>query len=73
MKNKTKELVLIELGRYMLDLSKLIFGGVILVGILQIQGISNNTLLLYGGFSVIVSSIIGFVFIKESQSKKRKE
>ena len=73
MKQKTKELVLIKSGEYMLDMSKLVFGGIILVGIMQIEGISNKILLSIGGVSVALLGIVGMFFIKNSQSNKRKE
>ena len=73
MNKKTKELVLIKSGEYMLDLSKLVFGGIILVGIMQIEGISNKILLSIGGVSVVLLGIVGIFFIKNSQSNKRKE
>lgn len=73
MNKKTKELVLIKSGEYMLDLSKLVFGGIILVGIMQIEGISNKILLSIGGVSVALLGIVGMFFIKNSQSNKRKE
>ncbi len=73
MNKKTKELVLIKSGDYMLDLSKLVFGGIILVGIMQIEGISNKILLSIGGVSVALLGIVGMFFIKNSQSNKRKE
>ena len=47
---------------YALDLSKLIFGGVILAGIM---GLSVNTTVLFiiGAISVILLSLIAYVFI----------
>ena len=73
MNKKTRELVLIKSGEYMLDMSKLVFGGIILVGIMQIEGISNKILLSIGGVSVALLGIVGMFFIKNSQSNKRKE
>jgi len=47
---------------YALDLSKLVFGGVILAGIM---GLSVNSTILFclGAVSVLVLSALGFVFI----------
>jgi hypothetical protein len=73
MKRKTTELILLESGRYMLDMSKLVFGGVILVGIMQIEGLSIQMLLIIGGISVVFSMLIGLVFLKQSQISRRKE
>lgn len=57
----------------MLDMSKLVFGGVILVGIMQIEGLSIQMLLIIGGISVVFSMLIGLVFLKQSQISRRKE
>ena len=73
MNKKTRELVLIKSGRYMLDMSKLVFGGVILVGIMQIEGLSIQMLLIIGGISVVFSMLVGLVFLQQSQINKRKE
>ena len=73
MNKKTRELVLIKSVEYMLNLSKLVFGGIILVGIMQIEGMSNRVLLSIGGVSVALFGIVGMLFIKNSQTNKRKE
>lgn len=73
MNKKTRELVLIKSGEYMLDMSKLVFGGVILVGIMQIEGLSIQMLLIIGGISVVFSMLVGLVFLQQSQINKRKE
>lgn len=73
MNKKTRELVLIKSGEYMLDMSKLVFGGIILVGIMQIEGISNRILLSIGAASVVFFCILGLYLIKYSQVNKRKE
>ena len=57
----------------MLDMSKLVFGGVILVGIMQIEGLSIQMLLIIGGISVVFSMLVGLVFLQQSQINKRKE
>ena len=59
MKQKTKELVLIESGRYFLDMSKLVFGGLVLVVIMQLENLSNMTLLIIGVITVLLSAIFG--------------
>lgn len=59
---KTKSDLYDKFSSYALDLSKLVFGGVILAGIM---GMSVNTNLLFvtGGFSVIVLTLLGFMLI----------
>lgn len=71
MKQKTKELVLIKSGDYMLDMSKLVFGGIVLVLIMQIEGISSLMLLVFGIITVLLFSILGIMFIHISQKKQK--
>ena len=55
-----------EYGKYFLDMSKLIFGGVILAGIMNL-GV-NNVLLRGSGFVVvIIFATIGFSFYNNSK------
>lgn len=72
MKQKTKELVLIKSGDYMLDMSKLVFGGIVLVLIMQIKGINNYLLLALGIITVLLFSILGIIFFHISQKNKKK-
>ena len=72
MKQKTKELVLIKSGDYMLDMSKLVFGGIVLVLIMQIKGINSYLLLAWGIITVLLFSILGIIFIHISQKNKKK-
>ena len=72
MKQKTKELVLIESGRYFLDMSKLVFGGLVLVVIMQLENLSNMTLLIIGVITVLLSAIFGIFLTSKSQSNKQK-
>jgi hypothetical protein len=72
MKNKTKELVLIKSGEYMLDMSKLVFGGIVLVVIMQIENLSNNLLLISGSVAVVLTAILGMFLTSKSQSNKKK-
>jgi hypothetical protein len=72
MKQKTKELVLIKSGDYMLDMSKLVFGGIVLVLIMQIKGINSYLLLSLGIITVLLFSILGIIFIHISQKNKKK-
>jgi hypothetical protein len=72
MKNKTKELVLIKSGDYMLDMSKLVFGGIVLVVIMQIENLSNNLLLISGSVAVVLTAILGMFLTSKSQSNKKK-
>lgn len=66
MKQKKRELIMQESGKYCLDMSKLIFGGVILAGIMNL-GVSNLFLFGIGGGLVILLAMIGFVFYSKSK------
>lgn len=66
MKLKKRELMMQESGKYCLDMSKLIFGGVILAGIMNL-GVDNVYLLGIGGLIVVFLMIIGFVFYSKSR------
>ena len=72
MNKKTKELVLMKSGEYMLDMSKLVFGGIVLVVIMQIENMSNQILLITGSIAVALTAILGLFFTSKSQSNKKK-
>lgn len=72
MKRKTKELVLIKSGDYMLDMSKLVFGGIVLVVVMQIETLSNQILLTMGILASISSSLLGIMLVLLSNSNKKK-
>ncbi|MBR2618062.1 MAG: ABC transporter permease [Paludibacteraceae bacterium] len=72
MNKKTRELVLIKSGEYMLDISKLVFGGIVLVVIMQIENMSNQILLISGSIAVALTAILGLFFTSKSQSNKKK-
>ncbi len=57
-----------EAAKYSLDLSKLIFGGIILAGLMNF-GINQIVLFVFGLLAVIVTAFVGFSFIKLSKSK----
>lgn len=53
-----------ELGKYLLDVSKLIFGGTVLASILKIDNV-NYVLVLFLGFIItIIFAYFGFVILK---------
>ena len=55
-----------ELGKYCLDISKLIFGGVILAGIMNL-GVEGYYLFGVGGALVAFFAVIGFTFYSKSR------
>lgn len=62
---KDKKLLFKEFGNYCLDMSKLVFGGVILAGIMELD-VSNVLLFGVGAAIVLLSAVTGFVFLKLS-------
>ena len=69
-KGKNNSLLMKELGVYCLDISKLIFGGVVLAGIMDLE-INRYWLFGLGSLIVIVIALAGFAFIKVSDVKNR--
>ena len=60
------------IGTFFLDLAKLIFAGVIVVGIMR-QDIAFSTLLLRGGAAMLLAAALGFsahIFAQRFKSKK---
>lgn len=57
-----------ELGRYFIDLSKLIFGGIILAGIMKMS-INLFALILLGTIISVVTAYVGLEFTILSKNK----
>ncbi len=66
MKLKKRELLYQEAGKYFLDLSKLVFGGIILAEIMNL-GINDEAMLIIGGVLVLVFGFIGYRFYSKSK------
>lgn len=70
METKTQNASIIEeAGKYCLDLSKLIFGGVVLVSIVDMS-INIVTLLIVGIAIILILAYAGFALLKLSNTKK---
>ena len=54
-----------EMGKYCLDLSKLVFGGAILSAVMQ-ESLPAFWVILIGGLVVVALAIAGFLLIKKS-------
>ena len=54
-----------RIGNYLLDISKLIFAGMVLGVILDIGGISQTAVLISGVWATIALALIGFALIKK--------
>lgn len=65
--NTSRKALYEEAGKYLLDVSKLIFGGVILAGVMNLN-VDKLVLFIVGGISVVLSAILGFVLFKKERS-----
>lgn len=65
-KPKKDQGIALEAGKFCLDIAKLVFGGVILAGIMQ-QGIEFNSLFITGLVVVLIFVTFGFYLIKKSK------
>ena len=54
-----------EVGKYCLDLSKLVFGGAILSAVMQ-EGLPSFWIILVGAFVVVALVIAGFLLLKNN-------
>lgn len=64
-----RELLFAEIGKFFLDIAKLIFGGIILAGIMEI-GVDKYLLFTIGGICTVIFAIVGLYAIMYSKSKK---
>ena len=60
-KNIRQELI-IEAGKYVLDLTKLVFAGIVLVGIFNLNADKLN-LVLVGIMAICISTLFGFLLL----------
>ena len=65
-KDVARKAVFEEIGKYFLDVSKLIFGGVILAGVMNLE-VDKLVLFTIGGFAVLLSIIIGLFLFKKGK------
>ena len=68
--NNTRRDLYDKFSDYTLDLSKLVFGGVILAGIMGLS-VNPNILFGLGAVSVIILTLVGFVFIILKHNNRR--
>ena len=54
-----------KIGDYLLDISKLVFAGVVLGAILDVGGISQTAVLISGATATIFFAFIGFKLAKK--------
>ena len=61
MKNEARK----EIGKYFIDISKLLIGGIVLATILKIEMVSKSWLIISGIALAICFAIAGFVIINQ--------
>ncbi len=54
-----------KIANYLLDISKLIFAGVVLSTILQVEGVSKLAILLVGIYATIIFAGIAFILMRK--------
>ncbi|EXZ16884.1 hypothetical protein M067_4772, partial [Bacteroides fragilis str. J-143-4] len=59
MKRESKETILSETGKFLIDIAKLVFGGVILAGIMKYDNINPWLLFSIGGSVVLICFLSG--------------
>lgn len=69
MENQRRQALLSECGKYMIDISKLVFGGVILAGIMKYESINPLLLFGLGGLSVLLCFAAGLILTALSKNK----
>lgn len=72
MKKESKDAVLSETGRFLIDIAKLVFGGVILAGIMKYDNINPWLLFSIGGIVVLVCFLSGVILTALSKREEGK-
>ncbi len=54
-----------QIGDYFIDVSKLVFGGVVLSTVLDIDSVPKMSILIIGICATVLLAIFGFLLIKE--------
>ena len=65
-----KETVLSETGKFLIDIAKLVFGGVILAGIMKYENINPWLLFSIGGIVVLICFLTGLLLTVLSKRKE---
>lgn len=72
MKKDSKETILSETGRFLIDIAKLVFGGVILAGIMKYDNINPWLLFSIGGIVVLACFFSGLTLTALSKMEEGK-
>lgn len=69
MEKERKEVIFTETGKLLIDVAKLVFGGVILAGIMKLE-VNKTLLFAVGGLFAVVCAFAGIAFIALSKKSK---
>jgi len=69
--NERKQTLLAEIGNFLIDIAKLVFGGVILAGIMEYGTINQTILFIIGGVVVLSCFCVGLAFTVYSKPQKK--
>ena len=70
MKKESKNAVLSETGKFLIDIAKLVFGGVILAGIMKYESMNPYFLVCMGGCAVLICFLAGLILTTLSKGKE---
>ena len=70
MRKERKETVLSETGKFLIDIAKLVFGGVILAGIMKYENINPWLLFSIVGIVVLICFLTGLLLTVLSKRKE---
>lgn len=67
MRQERKEIILSETGKFLVDIAKLVFGGIILAGIMKYESINSVMLYSVEGMAVIICFLSGLILLTLSK------
>ena len=70
MRKERRETILSETGKVLVDIAKLVFGGVILAGIMKYESVNSALLYGIGGAAVAACFISGLILLTLSKREK---
>ncbi|WP_373228155.1 DUF6722 family protein [Parabacteroides merdae] len=59
-----------ELGKWLIDVAKLIFAGIVLIGVIKSDTIDETTFFLAGGISALACFLAGLTLITSAKKPK---
>jgi hypothetical protein len=58
-----------EIGKFFVDVAKLLIGGVVLSSVLKIQGLSNTLAIIVGMVVSVILAVLGFAIMNTKKVK----